>query len=325
MGSGVLVLSQGPEIPDADPAAVPRTGPNVLSVGALCAPDEPSWVEDLALGLRGAGQDLRSFFRTQRFVSYHGDARTVLREFPSGSVDCVVTSPPYFSLRRHLTGPGEIDHEATVEAYVERLAAVGRELLRVVKRSGSVWLILGDTCRRKEWLGIPWRVAFAMGDVGWRLRNEVIWTKPPDAATAKDQLGSAHEQMFHFTRGMDAYYDMDAIRDHPASPRTKSGKGRAPTDVWFVPPEPTEFRDFAVVPEALVERPILATCPRGGTVLDPFLGSGTTAAVALQLGRSAVGIDFSSVSLRFSKKRVQRLLELNPARKRPVRRPRGNR
>jgi len=85
---------------------------------------------------------MRPFFRTRRFVSYHGDAETVLRELPSASVDCVVTSPPYFSLRRHLTGPGEIDHESTVDAYVGRLAQVGRELLRVVNRRGSLWLIL---------------------------------------------------------------------------------------------------------------------------------------------------------------------------------------
>jgi DNA modification methylase len=213
-----------------------------------------------------------------------------------------------------------------VEAYVERLVAVGRELLRVVKPRGSVWLILGDTCRRKEWLGIPWRVAFAMGDVGWRLRNEVIWSKPTHpAAAAKDQLGSAHEQMFHFVRGLDAYYDMDAIRDPPESPRTTSSRGRAPSDVWLVPLERTEFRDFAVLPEALVERPILATCPRGGIVLDPFLGSGTSAAVALRLGRSAVGIDFSSVSLQFSKGRIRHLLQRTSTRKGSIRRSAGNR
>ena len=264
---------------------------------------------------------MRPFFRTRRFVSYHGDAETVLRELPSASVDCVVTSPPYFSLRRHLTGPGEIDHESTVDDYVGRLAQVGRELLRVVNRRGSLWLILGDTWGRKEWLGVPWRVAFALGDVGWRLRNEVIWCKPSHVAgAAKDRLASAHEQVFHFVRGPDAYYAIDAIRGPAESSRTKFGRGRPPSDVWFVPLEGSSFRDFAVDPEALVERPILATCPPGGTVLDPFLGSGTTAAVALRLGRSAVGIDLSSDSLRFSRERVRHLLRQKTSRRGPIHR-----
>ena len=131
----------------------------------------------------------------------------------------------------------------------------------------------------------------------------------------------AHEHVFHFVRGPDAYFDMEAIRLSPG-PARASGRGRVPTDVWVVPPDGSAFPDFAVFPEALAERPILATCPPEGTVLDPFLGSGTTAAVALRLGRSAVGIDTSTASLRFSTGRVRRLLRGAGTRRRPASTPR---
>jgi len=251
---------------------------------------------------------LEPFTALKGFVSYHGDAETVLRRMPAASIDCVVTSPPYYSGRSPLTAPGEIDHEASLEAYVGRLTGVGRELLRVVKRRGSVWMILGDTRRGKDWLGVPWSVALAVMSEGWRLRDSVIWCKSATGGS-KDRLAPAHEQVFHFVRSANAYYRMDALRGATGSRRAVTAKAPALSDVWSVPSERTAFRDFAVVPEALVERPILTTCPPRGTVLDPFLGSGTTAAVALRLGRSAVGIDFSTDSLLFSGERVRKILQ----------------
>jgi len=230
------------------------------------------------------------------------------------SVDCTVTSPPYYSRRRHIgDSVHEIGSEKTVEEYVEALASVGKELYRVTRPTGSYWLNLDDKCERKEWLGIPWRVAFAMRELGWKIRSEVIWHKPehvPNAA--KDRLTPAHELLFHFVKRKDAYYDMDAIRK-PSSPPIlgKKGvvstpRGRVPTDVWTIQMEDSNFPEnqYAVFPEALVELPIRATCPRGGTVLDPFVGSGTTAVVALRLGRKAIGIDASADFLEFTKKRI---------------------
>jgi site-specific DNA-methyltransferase (adenine-specific) len=243
-----------------------------------------------------------------------GDAREVLRTMLDDSVDCTVTSPPYYSGRRHVgDAVYEIGSERTVEEYVEALVSVGREVYRVTRPTGSYWLNLDDTCERKEWLGIPWRVAFAMREMGWKIRSEVIWHKPRHVPrAAEDRLTPAHELLFHFVKSKEAYYDMDAIRK-PSSPPilgkngvVKTPRGRVPSDVWTIQIEDSTYPEspYAVFPEALVELPIRATCPRGGTVLDPFVGSGTTAVVALRLGRKAIGIDASADCLEFTKKRI---------------------
>jgi len=141
----------------------------------------------------------------------------------------------------------------------------------------------------------------------------VIWHKPRHVRNvAKDRLTPAHELFFHFVKSKDAYYDMDAIRKPPSPPiwgkngLVKATGGSVPTDVWTIQIEDSTSpeNDYAVFPEALVELPIRATCPRGGTVLDPFVGSGTTAVVALRLGRKAIGIDASADCLAFTKKRI---------------------
>ena len=257
---------------------------------------------------------MSSVFASRECGLLLGDAREVLRTLADDSVDCTVTSPPYYSGRRHVGDTiHEIGSEKTVEEYVEALASVGREVYRVTRLTGSYWLNLDDKCERKEWLGIPWRVAFAMREIGWKIRSEVIWHKPRHVRNvAKDRLTPAHELFFHFVKSKDAYYDMDAIRE-PSS-RSIWGKnglvkapgGSVPTDVWTIQVEDSNFpeNDYAVFPEALVEPPIRATCPRGGTVLDPFVGSGTTAVVALRLGRKAIGIDASADCLAFTKKRI---------------------
>src|SRR2546428_1441995 len=243
-----------------------------------------------------------------------GAAEEVLRTLADDSVDCTVTSPPYYSGRRHVGDTiHEIGSEKTVEEYVEVLASVGKELYRVTRPTGSYWLNLDDKCERKEWLGIPWRVAFAMREIGWKIRSEVIWHKPTHVRNAaKDRLTPAHELLFYFVKSKDAYYDMDAIR-RPSSPPiwgktgvVKTRRVRAPTDVWTIPMEDSTSPEnpYAAFPEALVELPIRATCPRGGTFPDPFVGSGTTAVVALRLGRKAIGIDASADCLEFTKKRI---------------------
>src|SRR5256886_275193 len=242
-----------------------------------------------------------------------GGARGVLPTLVDDCVDCTVTSPPYYSGRRHVGDTiHEIGSEKTLEEYVDALASVGRELYRVTRPTGSYWLNLDDKCERKEWLGIPWRVAFAMREIGWKIRSEVIWHKPehvPNAA--KDRLTPAHEQLFHFVKRKDAYYDMDAIRKTSSPPMlgkkgvVKTPRGHVPTDVWTIPMEDSNFPEnqYAVFPEALVELPIRATSPRGGTVLDPFVGSGATAVVALRLGRKAIGIEASADFLQLTKNR----------------------
>ncbi len=255
-----------------------------------------------------------SFFASRECGLLLGDAREVLRTLADDSVDCTVTSPPYYSGRRHVGDTvHEIGSERTVEEYVEALAFVGREVYRVTRPTGSYWLNLDDKCERNEWLGIPWRVAFAMRQIGWKIRSEVIWHNPKHVRRVnKDRLTSAHELLFHFVKRNNAYYNMDALRK-PSSPSTlgkngvvKTPRGSVPTDVWTIQVEDSNFPEnqYAVFPEALVELPIRATCPRGGTVLDPFVGSGTTAVVALRLGRKAIGIDASADCLEFTKRRI---------------------
>jgi DNA modification methylase len=259
-----------------------------------------------------------SVFASRECGLFLGDAREVLRTLADDSVDCTVTSPPSYSGRRHVGDTVyEIGGEKTVGEYVEALAVVGRELYRVTRPAGSYWLNLDDKFERKEWLGIPWRVALTMREIGWKIRNEVIWHKPKHLPTpAKDRLTPAHEHLFHFVKRKDAYYDMDAIRIPSSTPilgkkrvvknLAHSPRGTVPTDVWTIQLEDSTFPEiqYAVFPEALVELPIRATCPRGGTVLDPFVGSGTTAVVALRLGRKAIGIDVSVDYLEFTKKRI---------------------
>src|SRR5712664_3878358 len=255
-----------------------------------------------------------SFFASRECGLLLGDAREVLRTLADESVDCTVTSPPYYSGRRHVgDAVYEIGSERTVEEYVEALVSVGREVYRVTRPKGSYWLNLDDKCERKEWLGIPWRVAFAMREMGWKIRNEVIWHKPNHVrSVTNDRLTSAHELLFHFVKSKDAYYNMDAIRKLSSPPIlakngvVKTPRGSVPTDVWTIQIEDSVDPEspYAVFPEALVELPIRATCPRGGTVLDPFVGSGTTVVVALRLGRKAIGIDASADCLEFTKKRI---------------------
>ncbi len=268
-----------------------------------------------------------SFFASRDCGLLLGDAREVLRTLADDSVDCTVTSPPYYSGRRHVGDTvHEIGSERTAEGYVEALVSVGRELYRVTRPTGSYWLNLDDKCERNEWLGIPWRVAFAMREVGWKIRSEVIWYKPKHVrSAAKDRLSSAHELLFHFVKSKDAYYDMDAIRKPSSQPIlgkngiVKTPRGSVPTDVWTIQVEDSIFpkNQYAVFPEALVELPIRATCPRGGTVLDPFVGSGTTAVVALRLGRKAIGIDASADYLEFTRKRILQVTR-QPATPRPA-------
>lgn len=153
-----------------------------------------------------------------------GDAAEVLTLFPDASVDCAITSPPYFGHRRY--AGGGIGAEGRWQDYVAALGAVTSELLRVVRPTGSLWLNLGDTYRGKRQLGVPWRVAFHLADEqGWTLRNSVVWHKVkggPD--TSKDKLRNVHELLFHFVRQPRGYhYDDGAVRRAPRAARVEDG------------------------------------------------------------------------------------------------------
>lgn len=272
------------------------------------------------------------------------ESKAFLRSLPADCVDCTVTSPPYYQ-QRDYGHRGQIGQEASPEQYVERLAELFRECLRVTRPTGSLWLVLGDKYRDGQLLGLPWRVALALSEVGWLLRCDIIWHKPnamPSAAKTRPTID--HEYVFFFTRQADGYYyDADAIREphvtFTAQSRMRGGrrhfgqrqgtpeqgknggnsnlhdgrwdqafhpKGRNRRTVWSVPL--SKFRDahFAVFPEPLVQTCILAGCPPEGQVLDPFLGSGTTAVVARRLGRRFLGIDCVLPYCEMARERLQR-------------------
>lgn len=301
----------------------------------------------------------RSFYADDQIRLYLGDAHDVLSRLPDGSVDCIVTSPPYYGLRDYGVA-GQYGLEPSPAAYVENLRRVFTEARRVLAEDGTLWLNLGDTYaadtgqgnvsertglegggrpsfrrdgaavnapRRtavglppKNLFGIPWRVAFALQDDGWILRNAIVWHKPNGMpSSVSDRLSNRYEHVFLFSRAERYWFDLDAIREPQSdatAQRLASGpvgvrrvtpgegpqphtvaaldKGKNPGDVWMLPTQPFPEAHFAVMPQALAERCILAGCKPGGTVLDPFCGSGTTGLAALRHGRRFVGIDLSA-------------------------------
>lgn len=153
-----------------------------------------------------------------------GDSLVVLKEFPSNSIDCCVTSPPYWAKREYENGGLGLEH--TYQDYINNLAAIISEVKRVLKPTGSLWLNMGDSYVNKGLIGIPWRVAFYLTDIqGWTLRNSVIWNKVKGAPdNSDDKLRNVHENVFHFVKSpKDYFYDIDAIRNQPNKSKVVKG------------------------------------------------------------------------------------------------------
>ncbi len=272
------------------------------------------------------------------------DIVEVAEILPYELVDTIVTSPPYYR-QRNYDDDSQIGHEPTPQAYVESLARIFENLAATVKPTGSLWLVLGDKYLKGELLGLPWRLALALKDVGWHLRSDVIWHKPNAMpSSVKTRPTTDHEYVFLFTRSGDYYYDADAIREPHVTfteqSRMRGGRrhlgvrggtpeqgknsgncnlhdgrwdqafhpnGRNKRTVWSIPL--SKFRDthFAVFPEALVENCVKATCPERGLVMDPFAGSGTTGLVAKKLGRQYLLIDCSEHYCEMARMRLKEL------------------
>ncbi len=352
-------------------------------------------------------------------VIYHGDCRTVLPTLELESVNCCVTSPPYFGLRDYGCD-GQIGLEETPESFVAEMVAVFREVRRVLRDDGTLWLNLGDSysgsgkatgrnglqdaelsrkqssnagslvakatrlegLKPKNLIGIPWRVAFALQADGWYLRQDIIWHKPnPMPESVLDRCTKAHEYIFLFSKSERYYFDAKAIQEEsvtqdtrrpytstgawemdgrPEAQRhggeqrkswngsefhtgktgehqlnrasTKRGKrdgkddlasassrmGRYPgwrndpqpeqrnkRSVWTVPSAPYPGSHFATFPPELIKPCILAGCPKGGTVLDPFGGSGTTGEVARDAGCNAILIELNEGYIPLIEKRLE--------------------
>ncbi|GAB4284024.1 MAG: site-specific DNA-methyltransferase [Oscillatoriaceae cyanobacterium] len=177
---------------------------------------------------------IREFFSDKNAPNYLlccGDAADVLPQFPPQSVNCCITSPPYWQQRQY-SGASQLGNEPTVEEYVQHLRQIFRWLKPILMDDGSLWLNLGDTYKNKNLMGVPWRVAFALQADGWILRNAVIWDKVKgNPCNAKDKLRNAYEYLFHFVKNFTYYYDLDAIRTPPTSPKYKDGRMVTPTGV----------------------------------------------------------------------------------------------
>jgi len=256
-----------------------------------------------------------------------GDVRTRLAELPDGSVQTCVTSPPYWGLRDYGQGD-QIGLEPTPEAYVAQMVDVFRDVRRVLADDGTLWLNLGDSYGPgKQLMGIPWRVAFALQNDGWVLRQDIIWHKPnPMPESVKDRCTKAHEYVFLMSKASKYRYDRTAIWEPAKTAGRRSGfattgeagyqalaMNRKPSgnqipenaaryvrpdftnkrSVWAISTKPFGGAHFAVMPEALVEPCILAGSSPGDLVLDPFAGSGTVGVVALRHGRDFVGVELN--------------------------------
>jgi DNA modification methylase len=332
-----------------------------------------------------------------------GDCRHSLKNLDARSVDCCVTSPPYFGLRDYGVD-GQIGLEQTPQDFVNEMVAVFREVWRVLRDDGTLWLNLGDSyvssatgsagnnskliggkttqleatkrpsktgfgLSSKNLIGIPWRVAFALQADGWCLRQDIIWSKPnPMPESVRDRCTKAHEYIFLLSKSERYRFDQEAILepisassvqrlsqdvDRQAGSSRVLGKtngtmkavvrpkgnsktfrgggsytkgrsfdnnaeverdshGNTPNEtgmrnrrsVWTVATQPFKQAHFATFPPALIEPCIKAGCPKGGTVLDPFGGAGTTGLVASRLGRDAILLELSPEYAAMARTRV---------------------
>lgn len=167
----------------------------------------------------------------ENFLLLEGDAFAVLKEFPSDYIDTCITSPPYW-LQRKYDKDSDLGSENNWKDYVKQLARIFREVKRVLKPEGSLWLNIGDTYLKKNLCGIPWRVSFALQEDGWILRNAVIWNKMKgNPCNAKDKLRNMYENVFHFVTRNKYYYNVDEIRTPPRKPYYRNGRIVTPTGV----------------------------------------------------------------------------------------------
>lgn len=294
---------------------------------------------------------------------YEGDCIETMKQWDSGCVQTCITSPPYYGLRDY-GHDGQIGLEETPEAFVQKLVEVFREVKRVLRDDGTLWLNLGDSyagnnsqalnngragfgnererivnrtgvgLKTKDLIGIPWMVAFALRADGWYLRQDIIWHKPnPMPESVTDRCTKAHEYIFLLSKSAKYYFDNEAIKEESIhagrivkasgedSKNANAGYGsdtkggftkndslvaenRNKRSVWTVTTKPYSGAHFATFPPDLIEPCILAGCPEGGVVLDPFMGSGTTAHTALRAGRKYVGCELNGEYIKLANKRL---------------------
>ncbi|WP_107327410.1 DNA-methyltransferase [Agrobacterium pusense] len=253
-----------------------------------------------------------------------GDCRKSLKAMADESVNCVVTSPPYFWLRDYGVD-GQIGHEASLDEFVSVLGDLFDEVKRVLRKDGVFWLNLGDSyysgngqptgsdprsssrnfsrtklrpldvsgwsIPKKSLCGVPWRVALDLQKRGWTLRSDVIWCRPTALAepSVKDRPGRQHEYLFMFSKSRRYWFNRSALEEE---------------SVWHIEHQRGLDGHSAAFPEKFAEQCILSGCVPGGTVLDPFGGSGTTGAVADRLGYSAILLELNPQYAEYAENRI---------------------
>jgi len=265
-----------------------------------------------------------------------GDVHFALGRLPSESVQCVVTSPPYWGLRDYGIS-GQIGQEPTLPGFIQALTNVFAEVKRVLKQDGVLWLNIGDgyTSGNRGWrapdkknpnramdvrpdnppglkdkdlLGIPWRLALALQENGWFLRSDIVWHKPnvmPESV--KDRPTRAHEYIFMLTKAEQYRYNHEAVKEPAEEGRTRNRR-----TVWSINTSNSGSSHIAAFPQALVEPCILASTDPGEFVLDPFFGSGTVGLVAHRLGRRYVGIELNPAYVAEAVYALERPMSIRP-------------
>ena len=265
-----------------------------------------------------------------------GNSLEKLKELQSSSVQCIVTSPPYWGLRDY-DNEEQLGQEKTPEEFVSNLADIFEEGKRVLKDDGTAWINIGDTyfgakggawvgdnsitteetggeyrikkkappkhiyLKTKDLIGVPWKFAIEMQKRGWYLRQDIIWHKPvPMPESVNDRLQKSHEHIFLFSKKKNYYFDAMAI----AKPSVDGDRFVRLQDVWTIPTSNYQGAHFAVFPSKLPELCIKAGTKEGDIVLDPFMGSGTTAYVAQKLSRKWIGIELNPEYVKIIKERT---------------------
>ena len=276
-----------------------------------------------------------------RDVILFGDCRQTLKQFDE-KARCCVTSPPYYGLRDYGGEDKQIGLEQSPEEYIEEMVNVFRLVRDNLTDDGTLWLNIGDSYynyksgtgeyakqsfakgrqdlpmktpkranklkgfKDKELMGIPWMLAFALRADGWHLRQDIIWSKPnPMPESVRDRCTKSHEYIFLMTKQRDYYFDVDAIRVANSS----GNQFKRKKSVWDVKLKPNKDAHFAVYPPELIEPCILAGSDKGDIILDPFMGSGTTAVVAKSLGRDYIGCELNEDYGNLIKKRIDEIGE----------------
>ena len=275
----------------------------------------------------------------------YGDCRDTLNNVINSSVQMCVTSPPYYGLRDYGGEDSQIGQEQTPEEYIKQLVDLFSVVRDKLKDDGVLWVNIGDSyynyrsgkgqalpkqtvsktnqdlptkCNRranklkgykeKDLIGIPWMLAFALRADGWYLRQDIIWTKPnPMPESVRDRCTKSHEYIFLLSKNRNYYFDVDAIKEPTRRKRS----------VWNVTKRPYKGAHFAVFPPDLIEPCILAGSEEGDIILDPFMGSGTTALVAKSLGRHYIGCELHQQYDNLIKERLSNVTVKKPAQATP--------